>query len=235
VKQIRKRVTYANVMSSIAVFLVLGGASAYAAKKIGSNEIKGNSITTGKLKKNAVTASKIKSNSITTAKIKNGAVTGPKVNVTNLAKVPSASNADNATNAINWSRYYTSGLVKLSVGQTAPLLSIGPFTFYGRCTDLGGGEVEVESFAKTSQAGSNIASEEEEYYESDFNPGEESEVGYSESGSTSIVANYGYGGYYSGFSASSADGKTLLSGEVTNAIKTYGSDCAVWMFAINAS
>ena len=80
-KQIRKRVTYANVMSSIAVFLVLGGGAAYAAKKIGSNEIKGNSITTGKLKKNAVTASKIKQNSITTAKIKNGAVTGPKVNL----------------------------------------------------------------------------------------------------------------------------------------------------------
>ncbi len=50
-KQIRKRITYANVMSSIAVFLVLGGATAYAAKKIGSNEIKGNSITTGKIKK----------------------------------------------------------------------------------------------------------------------------------------------------------------------------------------
>jgi hypothetical protein len=99
VKQIRKRVTYANVMSSIAVFLVLGGASAYAAKKIGSNEIKGNSITTGKLKKNAVTASKIKSNSITTAKIKNGAVTGPKVNVSTLGKVPSATNADTAANA----------------------------------------------------------------------------------------------------------------------------------------
>jgi hypothetical protein len=79
VKQIRQRITYANVMSSIAVFLVLGGASAYAAKKIGSNEIKGNSITTGKLKKNAVTASKIKNESITTNKIKNGAVTGVKV------------------------------------------------------------------------------------------------------------------------------------------------------------
>jgi hypothetical protein len=234
VKQIRKRITYANVMSSIAVFLVLGGASAYAAKKIGSNEIKGNSITTGKIKKNAITASKIKQNSITTGKIKNGAVTGAKVNVGTLGTVPNATHATNADNATNWSRYYTSGLVKLSVGQTAKLLDIGPFSFYGRCKDLGGGSVEVESFATTSQPGSNIASEESEYYESDFNPGTESEVGYSESGSTSVVANYGYGGYYSGFSASSADGKTLLSGEVTNAIKTYGSDCAVWMFAISA-
>jgi hypothetical protein len=105
VKQIRKRITYANVMSSIAVFLVLGGASAYAAKKIGSNEIKGNSITTGKIKKNAVTASKIKKNSITTAKIANGAVDGSKVkdgsltgsdiNVSTLGTVPSATTASN--------------------------------------------------------------------------------------------------------------------------------------------
>lgn len=93
-KQIRKRLTYANVMSSIAVFLVLGGGAAYAAKKVGSNEIKGNSITTGKIKKEAVTTSKIKQNSITTAKIANGAVTGAKVNLGSLGTVPSAENAN---------------------------------------------------------------------------------------------------------------------------------------------
>lgn len=78
-KQIRRRLTYANVMSSLAVFLVLGGATAFAAKKIGSNEIKGNSITTGKIKKNAVASSKIKKNAVTKAKIKNGAVNGAKI------------------------------------------------------------------------------------------------------------------------------------------------------------
>lgn len=88
-KHIRKRITYANAMSSIAVFLVLGGATAYAAKKISSNEIKGNSITTGKIKKNAVTASKIKKNSVTTAKIKNLSVTNEKLanGAVNFAKV----------------------------------------------------------------------------------------------------------------------------------------------------
>ncbi len=88
-QDIRKRITYANVMSSIAVFLVLGGGAAYAAKKIGSNEIKGNSITTGKLKKNAVTAAKIKKNAITTAKIKNLSVTNGKLadGAVNFAKI----------------------------------------------------------------------------------------------------------------------------------------------------
>jgi hypothetical protein len=101
VKQIRKRITYANVMSSIAVFLVLGGASAYAAKKIGSNEIKGNSITTGKIKKEAVSASKIKKNAVTTAKIANGAVTGAKLNLGSVGTVPNASHANTADSANN--------------------------------------------------------------------------------------------------------------------------------------
>jgi hypothetical protein len=90
-------------MSSIAVFLVLGGASAYAVKKVGSNEIKGNSITTGKLKKEAVTRGKIKKSAIdssrladsavTTAKLANDAVTGDKVKESTLGEVPKAANA----------------------------------------------------------------------------------------------------------------------------------------------
>ncbi len=78
-QQIRKRLTYANVMSSIAVFLILGGATAFAAKKIGSNQLKSNSVTTAKIKANAVTTRKIKKNAVTTAKIKNAAVTGEKI------------------------------------------------------------------------------------------------------------------------------------------------------------
>ncbi|HEX6666908.1 MAG TPA: hypothetical protein VF081_09990 [Solirubrobacterales bacterium] len=80
-KQIRKRLTYANVMSSIAVFLVLGGATALAA-----NQLAKNSVGPNQLKKSAVT----------TAKIKNDAVTGPKIKEQSLGAVPNASNASNA-------------------------------------------------------------------------------------------------------------------------------------------
>jgi len=79
VKQIRQRLTYANVMSSLAVFLVLGGATAFAATKIGANEIKANSIKTGKIVKEAVTTSKLKNASVNTAKLGNAAVTGEKL------------------------------------------------------------------------------------------------------------------------------------------------------------
>jgi hypothetical protein len=75
VQQIRKRLTYANVMSSIAVFLVLGGGAAYAAEKIGSNELENGAVTTDKIKRSAVTRAKIKARAINTAKIAKGAVT----------------------------------------------------------------------------------------------------------------------------------------------------------------
>ncbi len=104
-KQISKRLTYANVMSSLAVFLILGGATAYAAvSKVGANEIKANSIktgkivkeavTAGKLKKGAVTESRIADGAVTTNKIANDAVTGDKVKESSLGQVPNAKTLD---------------------------------------------------------------------------------------------------------------------------------------------
>jgi hypothetical protein len=58
-KQIRKQFTYANVMSSIAVFLLLGGGAAIAAGGLGKN-----TVGSKQLKKNAVTAVKVKDGSL---------------------------------------------------------------------------------------------------------------------------------------------------------------------------
>ncbi len=103
-KQIHKRLTYANVMSSIAVFLILGGATAFAATKIGANELKANAVKTGKIVKEAVTAGKLKNGAVTNAKIAagavttdklaNDAVTGDKAKESTFSQVPSAANAD---------------------------------------------------------------------------------------------------------------------------------------------
>jgi hypothetical protein len=98
VKQIRKRLTYANVMSSIAVFLVLGGAA------IAATQLPKNSVGTKQLKNNAVTTAKLKANAVTTPKLANDAATGAKVDEASLSQVPSAAkaiNADNAANATN--------------------------------------------------------------------------------------------------------------------------------------
>ncbi len=74
-----RRPSPALVLAFIALLATLGG-TAWAAKKIGTKQIKANSITTGKIKKNAVT----------TAKIKGNAVTGAKVKESSLGTVPSA-------------------------------------------------------------------------------------------------------------------------------------------------
>jgi hypothetical protein len=234
VKKIRKRITYANVMSSIAVFLVLGGASAYAAKKIGSNEIKGNSITTGKIKRNAITASKIKKNSITTAKIKNGAVTGAKVNVGTLGTVPNATHATNADNATNWSHYFTTGLKKASVGNNVTLGSIGPFTFTGKCVDNGGGSIEAAIYATTSASGSFVyTAEQSGYSNGEFNPGVEQQIDFGVETTGKEWA--AYSSAYNSFSATSPDGSVRLEGVANSGIRVFGADCAFEVSGINAA
>jgi hypothetical protein len=79
VKRAARNLSYANVMSSIAVFLVLGGATAFAAGKIGPHRLKANAVTTPKIKANAVTTRKIKKNAVTTAKVKDKAIKNAKL------------------------------------------------------------------------------------------------------------------------------------------------------------
>jgi hypothetical protein len=186
VQKIRKRITYANVMSSIAVFLVLGGASAYAAKKIGSNEIKGNSITTGKIKKEAVAASKIKKNAVTTAKIANGAVTGAKLNLGSVGTVPNANHANTADNANNANTVGGNRVVNFSlVGNGSvsqrQILDLDGLQILASCSSG-----EIEAIARTTTGDSEISAisfdassgtgESAQEYSDEFNPGDDFEL-----------------------------------------------------------
>lgn len=118
--KIRTHLTYANLMSTLAVFLLLGGATAFAAKKntkkIGTTQIKASAVTTAKIKNAAVDTSKLKDGavngakladgsvsnakladgSVSTSKIAGDAVTGDKVNESSLSEVPSANSANPA-------------------------------------------------------------------------------------------------------------------------------------------
>lgn len=94
--KLRSRLTYANVIASLALFLALGGASALAATQLARN-----SVGTKQLKNGAVAAAKIKQGAITTSKIGKEAVTGAQLNLATIGKVPSAAKADSATNATN--------------------------------------------------------------------------------------------------------------------------------------
>ena len=57
--KIRQRLTYANVMATLAVFIALGGSS-YAAIKISGSDIKNRSIAGKKLRRNTLTGRQIK-------------------------------------------------------------------------------------------------------------------------------------------------------------------------------
>ncbi|HEY8083321.1 MAG TPA: hypothetical protein VIE64_07175 [Solirubrobacterales bacterium] len=83
-RSIRKRLTYANVISSLCLFLLLGGGAAFAAtnlskNSVGRNQLKQGSVTSAKIAKNAVTAAKIKSNAVTGSKLASGSVTASKL------------------------------------------------------------------------------------------------------------------------------------------------------------
>jgi hypothetical protein len=67
--RIRAKLTYANVMSTIAAFLGLGGGSAYAVEQlrkdsVGSKQLQRKSVGTSELKDSAVTGRKVKNRSL---------------------------------------------------------------------------------------------------------------------------------------------------------------------------
>jgi hypothetical protein len=82
VNHVRKRLTYANVMSSIAVFLVLGGATAFAALgkgTVGTRQLKKNAVKVGKIAGEAVKAGKLAKNAVPTNRLRDNAVSATKV------------------------------------------------------------------------------------------------------------------------------------------------------------
>ena len=92
-RKLKVKLTYANLMATVAVFVALGG-SAYAAfrvppNSVGTRQLKAASITTGKISNGAITAAKVAEHSLS----------GADINFPALGTVPSAANAANAENA----------------------------------------------------------------------------------------------------------------------------------------
>jgi hypothetical protein len=87
--KMRAKLTYSNVVSTLCLFLLLGGGAAYAVSHLGKN-----SVGTKQLKKNAVTTAKIRKQAVTGAKVKNRTLTGKQINAATLGTVPSATLAD---------------------------------------------------------------------------------------------------------------------------------------------
>jgi hypothetical protein len=69
-----KRLSYANVVATLALFLALGGATAFAAQHLAKN-----SVGARQLKRNAVSSAKIRKNAVTRAKVMPAAINGEKI------------------------------------------------------------------------------------------------------------------------------------------------------------
>lgn len=92
--RLRERLTYANVMSTIAVFLAVGGATAFATVELGKN-----TIGSRQLKASSVTTGKIATNAVNGSKVANQSLTGSDINVQSLGTVPAAASASHADEA----------------------------------------------------------------------------------------------------------------------------------------
>jgi len=137
-------------MSSIAVFLVLGGATAFAASQlaknsVGSKQLKKNAVTAAKIKKSAVTAAKIKDNAVTGLEVKDASLTGGDINLSTLGTVPSAATAASLTGQ-------TPFFVRLGFGSSRVLATHGSVSLVADCLKRGTGDV-ARILMQTSQNG----------------------------------------------------------------------------------
>lgn len=158
-KRLRGKLTYANVVSSLCLFLLLGGGAAVAAgigkNSVGTKQLKKNSVTTVKVKNGAITEAKIAAGAVTETKIAKGAVTaskiadgsltGAQIDASTLGTVPSAHTASTAsaakvadtagiakslTASEPWHLVGAPGEPKFSESWFSSATSYGPVAFY---------------------------------------------------------------------------------------------------------
>jgi hypothetical protein len=86
--RLRRHLSYANVMASIAVFVAFGGVG-YAASTINGN----------KLVNGTVAGKKLKNGTLTSQQVKKGSLTGEAIDESSLSTVPTAQTATTATTA----------------------------------------------------------------------------------------------------------------------------------------
>jgi hypothetical protein len=152
--RLRDRLTYANVTATLALFLVLAGGSAIAAKQV--------------LPKNTVGTAQLKNGAVTGAKIKDGSVSGAKIQVASLGTVPNsshASSADQATSAGTAERagtadratsaeHATSADTATSATNAAALGGVPASRYLTNESVLGSGEIEVGGWGASAPNGS---------------------------------------------------------------------------------
>jgi hypothetical protein len=95
--KLRKRLTFANVVSVIALFVALGGSS-YAAITITGKNVKNSSLTGKDIKNSSLTGSDVKNSSLSTSDIKNHSLRATDFKAGQIPAGPRGADGKNGTN-----------------------------------------------------------------------------------------------------------------------------------------
>jgi hypothetical protein len=140
---LRERITYANVVATMALFLAICGgavaASQLAKNSVGPKQLKKNSVTSVKIKKDAVNGAKVKDGSLSGADLKDGTITGPKIAdgaITpaklSVAPVPAPAAPTPSVTAVSLTEDCTSATGPLPAGVSASEITFGCKVDFGR-------------------------------------------------------------------------------------------------------
>jgi hypothetical protein len=160
------RLTYGNIVATLALFIALGGVSYAAAtlpkNSVGSAQLKSKAVTEKKLAKSSVTSNAIKNGTIADADVKNGSIGGGKINAGSLGTVPFATSAGSAASSdqitpsvvkrVGPSADNSSSSTAQSQAAEVPLASNGTVSVYGKCY-TSNSSLYFGLFYKTTQNG----------------------------------------------------------------------------------
>jgi hypothetical protein len=158
--KIRKRITYANVVATLALFLALGG-GVYAASKINGKHIKKNSIAGNRLKPDTLTGRQIEESSL--GKVSNAQQADSATHADSATSADSATTSANALalNGREASSFASAAdirLVRFDVTTTTSVvpqtvLDLGPLTVKAACTSGLVREIALTASTSTQGAG----------------------------------------------------------------------------------
>jgi hypothetical protein len=155
VTPIRKTLTYANVVATLALFLAVSGGAVYAASNLGKNAVKSTNIAAKAVKarnlaSNAVKSKNIGANAITTAKIKKEAITPIKLKKASLTRANLAAGTLAGLQVAEIQSASVPGLTtEVAGGTPVPLTGTATFTpavgkSYELLTELKGTPADVD-------------------------------------------------------------------------------------------
>ena len=152
-RRIRSQLTYANLMSTLAVVLVIGGGTAYAANTVFSSDIVDGQVRTADIGDLEVRAADVAANSLGSAKIADGGVQG--IDVANDS-LGGADIDESTLQNVNASKVGGFQVRKINfqvpdgTGPT-PVLDLGGLQITAECQNFGDG-LDVKAFTSKNDA-----------------------------------------------------------------------------------